>query len=120
MFKIKDLVGAKQNSAIRGGRLSKFGGDGYRQLVAKIESVVKTMPNTSGRVQGCAAFLHYKANPLNYYVTAIDKKLGIVEGICDNGKSYPFFFSMTLENMLATGVELDLYFSPAVPDLGMR
>lgn len=119
-MKIGQLVGKQQASSIRGGRLSKFGGDSYRQTVARIESAVKNMPKITGHVNGRVAFLHYKRNPLNYYVTAIEPKLGIVEGICDNGKGYPFFFRQSLQDVLATGVELDLYFNPQVPKLGLR
>jgi hypothetical protein len=96
--------------------MSKYSGAHYRNMIETFKNRLETMPTLSGIVEGKMAYFKYTIGKHKYYVTAYDSKSNQIEGLTENGRDFPAYFSLSFESLLkALRAELDLNFEPMIP-----
>jgi hypothetical protein len=126
MFHVNQFLNKAQQKMVLGRRMSKYSGNVCRNCISSLKTIVQSIPLPTGKVDGKKAYLRYVArnddgSKSKYFITAFDKSTRSIEGIVENGKSYPFSFNMNLDDLLSSdSFELDLEFKPSVPEIGLR
>jgi hypothetical protein len=114
MVDINKFLSDEQAKSVKGARMSKYSGDNMRSSIEKMFARIKEIPHLTGTANGKPIYLSYKAiektaanGRPQYFITGFDRKNFIVEGVYENGKTFPAFFSKPLNEILSQNVYLD-------------
>lgn len=93
-------------------------GEFFVTLITKLAESIKNMPKVyeqDGKGDEAVVHLHYFLNGMDWYITERDFELGEqiqAFGLADLGMGYPELGYISIEELVANGAELDLYWTP--------
>jgi len=113
---VKDFVSDSQLEAMGDGVRGEEG-EFFKTLFVKLAETITNMPvtyKTDGQGDEAIVHLHYFRGNMDWYIT--EKDMGDEQiqafGLADLGMGYPELGYISIEELVANGIELDLYWTP--------
>ena len=113
---VKDFVSDSQLEAMGDGVRGEEG-EFFKTLFVKLAETITNMPvtyKTDGQGDEAIVHLHYFRGNMDWYIT--EKDVGDEQiqafGLADLGMGYPELGYISIEELVANGIELDLYWTP--------
>ena len=113
---VKDFVSDSQLEAMGDGVRGEEG-EFFKTLFVKLAETITNMPvtyKTDGQGDEAIVHLHYFRGNMDWYIT--EKDMGDEQiqafGLADLGMGFPELGYISIEELVANGIELDLYWTP--------
>ncbi len=113
---VKIFVGENQLEAMGDGVRGEEG-EFFKTLFVKLAETITNMPvtyKTDGQGDEAIVHLHYFRGNMDWYIT--EKDMGDEQiqafGLADLGMGYPELGYISIEELIANEIELDLYWTP--------
>jgi len=113
---VKDFVSDSQLEAMGNGVRGEEG-EFFKTLFVKLAERINNMPvtyKTDGQGDEAIVHLHYFRDNMDWYIT--EKDVGDEQiqafGLADLGMGFPELGYISIEELVANGIELDLYWTP--------
>ena len=113
---VKDFLSDSQLEAMGDGVRGEEG-EFFKTLFVKLAETITNMPvtyKTDGQGNEAIVHLHYFRGNMDWYIT--EKDMGDEQihafGLADLGMGHPELGYISIEELVANGIELDLYWTP--------
>jgi hypothetical protein len=113
---VKDFLSDSQLEAMGDGVRGEEG-EFFKTLFIKLAETITNMPKTyeqDGKGDEAIVHLHYFRGNMDWYIT--EKDMGDEQiqafGLADLGMGHPELGYISIEELVANGIELDLYWTP--------
>ena len=117
---VRDFVSDSQLEAMGDGVRGEEG-EFFKTLFVKLAETINNMPvtyKTDGQGDEAIVHLHYFRGNMDWYIT--EKDMGDEQiqafGLADLGMGHPELGYISIEELVANGIELDLYWTPSTHD----